>query len=1170
MSFVHLRLHTEYSLENGLVRIKPLMETLKAGGMHAVAVTDLGNLFAAVRFYRAALDAGVKPIFGAEVRIRPLEESGAESRLVLLAQNEAGFKNLKSLISRSYIEGQHRGVPQLERAWLEGCSEGVIALSGGRSGDIAQVFAAEGEAVAMERLQWWVEQFPDRFYLELQRTARSGDEHWNHAAVALAQQSGVPVVATNDVHFIQENDFDAHEARVCIHDGRVLDDPRRPKAFTAEQHLRSAAEMEALFQDIPEAIENSVVIAQRCNVELSLGKNYLPEFPIPAGMTIEQFFQKKSEEGLEERLVQIFQTPERIAEQRPPYDERLKIELEVINGMGFPGYFLIVADFIRWSKENAIPVGPGRGSGAGSLVAYALKITDLDPLEYELLFERFLNPERVSMPDFDVDFCMDRRDEVIRYVAQTYGEDRVSQIITYGRMNAKAVVRDVGRVLGHPYGMVDRVAKLIPFDLKMTLDKALNESDELRERYDNEEEIHDLIDLARSLEGVARNAGKHAGGVVISPSDINDFTPIYCEENGSGLVTQFDKDDVEAVGLVKFDFLGLRTLTIIDWAVEMIDQQRQQQGEEPLLIEKIDMGDSKAFALLQACQTTAVFQLESSGMKELIGKLQPDCFEDIVALVALYRPGPLESGMVDNFIDRKHGREELSYPDAKYQHDSLKPILEPTYGVILYQEQVMQIAQELAGYSLGGSDLLRRAMGKKKPEEMAKQRSIFEQGSLDNGVDGKLAMKIFDLVEKFAGYGFNKSHSAAYALVSYQTAWLKAHYPAPFMAAVLSADMDNTDKVVTLIEECRTMDLVVHPPDINRSRYKFTVLKQEGSEQYDVVYGIGAIKGVGEAAIEGMIAEREAHGPYQDLFDFCRRIDLRKANKRVMESLIRAGALDEIAPTTEDLPQWESRSILMATLPDAMQAAEQHVRDRERGQGDLFGGAEESESAVAVSYQKVKPWNENERLVGERDTLGLYLTGHPIDQHEEELGHIITQRMNRLVSDRDKLVTLAGLMVSMRVVKTRTGKPLAILMLDDRTGRVEMTLFAESYEKYRHLMEKDAILVVRGTVTEDDYSGGLRMNVEELWNLDGARAAWMRRLKIDLTQENLVHYPVEQLAGLLKPFCEGNCPVRIRYQQPQAVAEMDLGSEWNVLPSGELFRRLREQLGEESVTPEYG
>ncbi|MBT3347173.1 MAG: DNA polymerase III subunit alpha [Thiotrichales bacterium] len=1179
MSFVHLKVHTEYSLESGLIRLPQLMNSLNADAdlssedgaeyVRAVAITDVGNMFAAVKFFRAATAAGVKPIFGAEVRVRALQEGGECSRMVLLARDGDGFKNLKILLSRSYIEGQHRGVPQLEREWIAETSSGLIALSGAKGGDVGQALLAEEQAEAEQRLKIWMDIFPGSYYLELQRTGRSGDENYNHAAALLAEKFNLPVVATNDVQFILEDEFAAHEARVCIYEGRVLDDPRRPKNFSGEQYLRSSREMEELFADIPEAIENSEEIAKRCNVELSLGKNYLPDFPIPKGSTIEEFLRSESEKGLEQRLKQIFKDSKKIEQIRAEYDERLTIELDVINGMGFPGYFLIVADFIRWTREQSIPVGPGRGSGAGSLVAYVLKITDLDPLEHKLLFERFLNPERVSMPDFDIDFCMDRREEVIKYVSETYGRDRVSQIITYGRMNAKGVIRDMGRVQGLPYGMVDGIAKLIPFDLGMTLDKALEESDDLRERYEQEDEVKELIDMARTLEGVARNAGKHAGGVVISPSDINDFTPIYCEEGGGGLVTQFDKDDVEAVGLVKFDFLGLRTLTIVDWAVEMVNNQRKADGENLLVIEDIDMRDKQTFTLLQDSQTTAVFQLESSGMKKLIAKLHPDSFEDIVALVALYRPGPLESGMVENFIDRKHGREEISYPDMKYQHESLKDILHPTYGIILYQEQVMQIAQVLAGYSLGGADMLRRAMGKKKPAEMAKQRSVFEEGALANGVDSKLAMKIFDLVEKFAGYGFNKSHSAAYALVSYQTAWLKSHYPAQFMAAVLSADMDGTDKVVTIIEECRVMKLTVHPPTVNSSFYRFTVLNHK-----EVVYGLGAIKGVGEGAIEGIIQGRELDGKYIDLFDFCRRVDLRKVNKRVLESLVKAGAFDDIAPLDKGWEiNYDSRSTFMNSLPEAVQSAEQYLRDQERGQADLFGGVGDGAVAVEISYRDSQVWSKDERLKNERDTLGLYLTGHPIDQYEDELSNIITQRMSELSSDKDKSVTLAGLMIAIRVVKTRTGKPLAILMLDDRSGRIEMTLFAESYEKYRHLLEKDTILVVRGTVAEDDYSGGLRMNVEELWNLDGARSSYMRRLILRLNPEQNSSHSANNLSTIIKPFCEGNCPVRVEYQQNSSnlnmSAKIDLDPEWSVQPSEELFTRLRENLGDDAVLPEY-
>ncbi|MBF0256686.1 MAG: DNA polymerase III subunit alpha, partial [Gammaproteobacteria bacterium] len=851
-AFVHLDLHTEYSLVDSVVRVKPLVARVAEAGMPAVAVTDQSNLFCLVRFYLAAMGAGVKPIAGVDLWLRNPEDEQNPDRLLLLVQDSIGYRNLTRLVSLGYRKGQILGRPQVERAWVAEHAEGLIALSGGRQGDVAKALLAGNEALAAQRLAHWLELFGDRYYLTVSRTGRPDEEDYLHAAVKLAAAKAVALVATNEVRFLDAADFNAHEVRVCIHDGRVLEDSRRPRHYSEQQYLRSPPEMAELFADLPEALANSIEIAKRCNLELRLGKAFLPDFPIPDGLSIEQFFRQESVKGLEQRLAKIIKADAADATkaeaQRKIYEDRLHLELDVINAMGFPGYFLIVADFIQWAKDNDVPVGPGRGSGAGSLVAYALKITDLDPIEHDLLFERFLNPERVSMPDFDIDFCMERRDRVIDYVARKYGRDSVSQIITYGSMAAKAVVRDVGRVLGHPYGFVDKIAKLIPFDLGMTLSKALEESEDLKQRYDREDEVRELIDMARSLEGLTRNAGKHAGGVVIAPGELTDFAPLYCEPGGEGLVTQFDKDDVEKAGLVKFDFLGLRNLTIIDWALKTINRQRQGRGEELIDISTIPMDDQVVFALLQRAETTAIFQLESRGMKELIKKLRPDCFDDITALVALYRPGPLQSGMVDNFINRKHGREKISYPDETWQHLSLKPILDPTYGIILYQEQVMQIAQVLAGYSLGGADLLRRAMGKKKPEEMAKQREGFREGAVNNGVDAELAMKIFDLVEKFAGYGFNKSHSAAYALVSYQTLWLKAHYPAAYMAAVLSSDMDNTDKVVIFIEECRRMGLRVLPPHVNHSDFMFSV-----ADERSIVYGLGAVKGVGEAAIEGIV-----------------------------------------------------------------------------------------------------------------------------------------------------------------------------------------------------------------------------------------------------------------------------------------------------------------------------
>ncbi|TVN12844.1 DNA polymerase III subunit alpha, partial [Vibrio cholerae] len=779
--FIHLRIHSDFSMVDGLSKVPPLVKKVAAMGMPAMALTDFTNLCGLVKFYSTAHNCGVKPIIGADFTLQSEEFGDELTKLTLLAKNNVGYKNLTLLISKAYLRGHVQHQPVIDKAWLVEHAEGLIVLSGGKSGEVGRALLKGNQQQVERCIEFYQTHFADHFYLELIRTGRADEESYLHFALDVAEQYDLPVVATNEVVFITEESFEAHEIRVAIHDGYTLEDPRRPKNYSPKQYLRSEAEMCELFADIPEALANSVEIAKRCNVTVRLGEYFLPNFPT-GGMAIEDFLVMKSREGLEERLEFLFPDPEVRAKRRPEYDERLQVELDVINQMGFPGYFLIVMEFIQWSKDNDIPVGPGRGSGAGSLVAYALKITDLDPLEYDLLFERFLNPERVSMPDFDVDFCMDKRDQVIDHVAEMYGRDAVSQIITFGTMAAKAVIRDVGRVLGHPFGFVDRISKLVPPDPGMTLEKAFIAEPALQELYDADEEVKELIDKCRILEGCTRNAGKHAGGVVISPTAITDFAPIYCDAEGNFPVTQFDKNDVETAGLVKFDFLGLRTLTIIDWALGLVNPRLKKAGKPPVRIEAIPLDDARSFRNLQDAKTTAVFQLESRGMKELIKRLQPDCFEDIIALVALFRPGPLQSGMVDNFIDRKHGREAISYPDEKWQHESLKEILEPTYGIILYQEQVMQIAQVLSGYTLGGADMLRRAMGKKKPEEMAKQRAVFQEGAEKNGVDGELAMKIFDLVEKFAGYGFNKSHSAAYALVSYQTLWLKTHYPAEFMA----------------------------------------------------------------------------------------------------------------------------------------------------------------------------------------------------------------------------------------------------------------------------------------------------------------------------------------------------------------------------------------------------
>jgi DNA polymerase-3 subunit alpha len=868
------------------------------------------------------------------------------------------------------------------------------------------------------------------------------------------------------------------------------------------------------------------------------------------------FLVMKSREGLEERLEFLFPDEQVRLERRPEYDERLQIELDVINQMGFPGYFLIVMEFIQWSKDNEIPVGPGRGSGAGSLVAYALKITDLDPLEYDLLFERFLNPERVSMPDFDVDFCMDKRDQVIDHVAEMYGRDAVSQIITFGTMAAKAVIRDVGRVLGHPFGFVDRISKLIPADPGMTLQKAFDVEPALPQLYDADEEVRDLIDMCRILEGCTRNAGKHAGGVVISPTTITDFAPIYADSEGHFPVTQFDKNDVETAGLVKFDFLGLRTLTIIDWALGLINPRLEKEGKEPVRIESIPLDDQPSFQLLQNSETTAVFQLESRGMKELIKRLQPDCFEDIIALVALFRPGPLQSGMVDNFIDRKHGREAVSYPDETWQHETLKETLEPTYGIILYQEQVMQIAQILAGYTLGGADMLRRAMGKKKPEEMAKQRAVFEEGAINNGVDGELAMKIFDLVEKFAGYGFNKSHSAAYALVSYQTLWLKKHYPAEFMAAVMTADMDNTEKVVGLVDECFRMKLKVLPPDINAGLFRFNV-NDEGA----IVYGIGAIKGVGEGPIDAIIEARNKDGYFRDLFDFCARIDLKKVNKRVIEKLIMAGALDKLGP---------HRAALMASLNDAVKAASQHHQAEAFGQGDMFGVLTDAPEEVEHKYTQVPAWPEKVWLEGERETLGLYLTGHPINAYLKELTKYTSCRLKDATpTRRDQSLTVAGLVIAARVMTTKRGTRIGIMTLDDRSGRMEVMLFSDALDKYAELLEKDKIVVVSGQVSFDDFNGGLKMSAREVLDLGSAREKFTRGLSISLLEQQIDERFYQRFTEILTPHKDGTVPVNIYYQRADARAKLTLGTQWRVTPNDALLEELQQLLGKDQVELEF-
>ena len=1148
---------------DSIVRVKPLAARIKQLGMPACAVSDLHNFFGLLKFYRAVQGAGVKPIAACDFRLSSDDEDVRPPLFTLFAMNERGYKNITALISLSYQKGQIHGEPYVNPMWLKEYSEGIIALSGAKYGDVGQLLVGNKLDEAGQRLLAWMDLYPNRFYIELQRTGRDNDELYLHRAVQLAAENECPVVATNDVRFLDQGQHGVHEARVCIGEGRALDDPRRERKYSDQQYLRDAEEMWVLFDDIPEALENTLEIAKRCSLDIELGKYYLPEYPIPDGLTENQFFEKICYEGLQLRLSRILDPNASDFEaKKQNYLDRLRFELDIIMQMGFPGYFLIVMDFIQWAKDHAIPVGPGRGSGAGSLVAYVLKITDLDPLQYDLLFERFLNPERVSMPDFDVDFCMEDRDQVIGYVADNYGREAVSQIITFGTMAAKAVVRDVARVQGKSYGLADKISKMIPPDPGMTLTKAYEQEEILREFIQGDSDGQEIWDMALQLEGITRNVGKHAGGVVIAPTRLTDFSPLYCDETGAGLVTQFDKNDVEDAGLVKFDFLGLRTLTIIDWAVKMIDRQRKKLGEPALDISAIPLDDAQTFSMLKRAETTAVFQLESRGMKDLIKRLQPDNLEDMIALVALFRPGPLQSGMVDDFINRKHGRAQVAYPDAKYQHESLKPILEPTYGVIVYQEQVMQIAQVLAGYTLGGADLLRRAMGKKKPEEMAKQRSSFEDGAKGLGINPDLAIKIFDLVEKFAGYGFNKSHSAAYALVSYQTAWLKAHYPAHFMAATMSSDMDKTDKVVTFIEECRDMGLILLPPDVNRGEFQFTV-----DDDNNIIYGLGAIKGLGEGPVEGILEARK-DGPFADMFDFCARIDGRKVNKRALEALVRSGAFDNLGPQV-DIDY--DRAVMYVAISEAVKAAEQKTANASAGMSDLFGDVVPSgggSESVYQDFHRVRRWSMKERLNGEKDTLGLYLTGHPIDEYEHELTHFISSRISKLKPEKNKQ-TVAGLVVAFRAMKTKRGDTMGFVTLDDRTGRLEVAVFADTYTQYRERLVKDALLVIEGQVSNDDYSGGLKMRADSVTDLNDARQASVRAISVLWVSEKLPEQNLEQFKSTLGRHSKGACALVVKYCKRNLSAHYTLAESWSVTPSDELMEDLRGLYGAGNVELVY-
>ncbi|NDY90178.1 DNA polymerase III subunit alpha [Ideonella livida] len=1169
MAFVHLRTHSEYSVVDGTLRIDDAVQAAKQDGQVALAITDLANLFGAVKFYKACRGKGLKPVLGADVWMEPLESGGAATRLLLLVQDRRGYHNLSELLARGWTVNVQRNQAWLKWEWFDELGDGLIALSGFEHGAVGQALLAGDVARARTTARQIAERFPRRFYLELQRGGLPQHETLVRATVPLAAELRLPVVATHPVQFLEADDFEAHEARVCVAEGETLGNPKRIKRFCAEQYFKSQAQMEALFADIPSAIVNTIKIAERCSLTLVLGKPRLPDFPTPllpdgSRMPIEQFFREESHRGLDFRLHQLFADPVKREAERPRYVERLEFELKTILNMGFPGYFLIVSDFIKWAKENGCPVGPGRGSGAGSLVAYALLITDLDPLQYNLLFERFLNPERVSMPDFDIDFCQANRDRVIDYVKDKYGRPAVSQIATFGTMAAKAALRDIGRVLGMGFGHVDSIAKLIPappgktvtlaplppnFDpAKAKMVYARHEAPEIEEREKADEEVAELLKLATRVEGMVRNIGMHAGGVLIAPGKITDFCPLYQQPGSDSAVSQYDKDDVEAIGLVKFDFLGLATLTILELAKEFIVERYPDQKD--FAFEKLPLDDKAVYKLFSDGLTEAVFQFESRGMQGMLRDAKPSRLEDLIALNALYRPGPMD--LIPSFVNRKHGKEVVEYP-----HPLVEPVLAETYGIMVYQEQVMQTAQVLGGYSLGGADMLRRAMGKKKAEEMAEHRAIFRKGAAEKGISQDKADEVFDLMEKFAGYGFNKSHAAAYSLLAYHTGWLKVHYTAEFFAANMTNELSDTDKLKVLLNDAtKNFRIEFEPPNVNRGVYRFEPLPgAEGRRK--IRYGLGAIKGTGQGAIEAIVAARQEGGPFRSLFDFCARIDKGRINKRVVEALIKAGAFDELHP---------DRAATLASIGLAFDWAEtQAAHALQGGLFDMFDdGDAHGSHTVEPPLATAEPQSVRERLSLEKTALGFYLSGHLFDQDEKEVRRFCKRRIADLADSREPQL-VAGIVAELRIINGQRGR-VAIFKLDDNSEPIEAVAGEELLNAHKELLTDDSLIIVQGKAKPDRFSGGLRLDVSAVWDLPGARARFARHLLLPLAPPTPEHaqalqdlvqaYPARETSSEQGPVRQG-VPLRVAARTASAQAELDLGGASRLWPSDEALARLR-------------
>ena len=1180
--FVHLRLHTEFSVVDGTNRIDELAKAAAKDGQPALAITDLSNLFGAIKFYKEMRGKGVKPILGAEVFVEG-EAGAAPSRILLLVQGHQGYLNLSELLARAWTRNVVKAQAICTWEWLQELGEGLIAIAGAQAGPVGQALMKGDDAGAAHLALRLAGIFPHRFYMEVQRAGRADDEAHVVAAVQLAARLNLPVVATHPVQFATADDYEAHEARVCISEGEILGNQRRVRKFTREQYFKSSAQMQALFEDLPAALANSVEIARRCNISLVLGKPQLPNFPIPPVngqvLSVEDYFRHVSFEGLEDRLRLLFPDEAKRNAQRPRYVERLEFELNTILKMGFPGYFLIVGDFIQWAKTHGCPVGPGRGSGAGSLVAYALKITDLDPLEYNLLFERFLNPERVSMPDFDIDFCQANRDRVIDYVKDKYGKDAVSQIATFGTMAAKAAIRDVGRVMDMSYTFCDGISKLVPNkpgqsytlayppDPKKEGDKnnyALELEPLLAERVQKEEDVKTVIEMAQKLEGLTRNIGMHAGGVLIAPGKLTDFCPLYQQPGSEAAVSQYDKDDVEAIGLVKFDFLGLATLTILEIAREFI--MKRHKGQENFSFETIPLDDGPTYKLFSDGKTEAVFQFESRGMQGMLREARPSRLEDLIALNALYRPGPMD--LIPSFVNRKHGKEVVEYP-----HPLVEKVLSETYGIMVYQEQVMQTAQVLGGYSLGGADMLRRAMGKKKAEEMAEHRAIFRKGAAEKNISEQKADEVFDLMEKFAGYGFNKSHAAAYSLLAYHTGWLKVHYTAEFFCANMTVEMDDTDKLKVLFEDAqKNFGLTFEPPDVNRGTYRFEPVTDKV-----IRYGLGAVKGTGQHAIDAIVAAREGRGqgpqgsttgPFKSLFDFCVRVDKARLNKRTVEALIKAGAFDSLNL---------NRAAMVASIDRAFDfAAATLANVNQGGLFDMMGDDAHGSSTQEPDLVDAVPWGIKERLTQEKTAVGFYLSGHLFDEVAQEVRRFVRTQIDELLDSREPQI-LAGIVSDFRVINGQRGK-LGLFRLDDKSGVIEASADEALLNTYRNQLKEDEFVVMMGRLQLDHFSGGLRVKVQQVWDLAGARCRFGKYLHVVVGDKSpevprlVQEFPPcreESEQGTVLHGLRVRMGVRCVAEQGAAVAELQLGDASRFYPTDAALAAWSAQVGTGSAVVIY-